>query len=83
MCGRSRLGMWTRCLDASPARTLPNPQFPGPSEWQRGPTPWVPSGNGGGPWGVGEEGGPGWRQRLTSDRKVWADFWAPMCSRYS
>lgn len=21
--------------------------------------------------------------QLTSDRKVWADFWAPMCSRYS
>lgn len=28
-------------------------------------------------------GGPAWPGQLTSDRKVWADFWAPTCSRYS
>lgn len=27
--------------------------------------------------------GAAWPGRLTSDRKVWADFWAPTCSRYS
>ena len=42
----------------------------------------------GGPQGVGARegagcGGPAWPGQLTSDRKVWADFWAPTCSRYS
>lgn len=41
------------------------------------PTPTGPEGQ------RGAGAGHGMAARLTSDRKVWADFWAPTCSRYS
>lgn len=34
-------------------------------------------------WKLGEEDPGVCPGQLTSDRKVWADFWAPTCSRYS
>lgn len=62
-----------------PSLTHPSPQFLGPSARPSGTTTGALTEAGRrGPWGSGGRQG-----QLTSDRKVCADFWAPMCSRYS
>lgn len=62
-----------------PNLTHPSPQFLGPSARPSGTTTGAVTEVGRrGPEGRVESQG-----QLTSDRKVCADFWAPMCNRYS